>query len=460
MQRDDDESTLGFKSFDGDTTDHMNQEDDTDIPPRISRVVTAGSELEAMCLCELEMMNTISRGNTNVGNYHVGYPERTLPIVKMFSGNHCCVDCGDEESGHLMYGSVGYGTLLCRECAYRHLTNTEEESDIKSLTDDQWTFRNVLALLEGGNSNMLEYIRSKPRWFASKSGKAAATSDVPDLEDVIAFKQIYLSKAARTYRIMLSKKVEDTYMEKIRAAKDEYESRERISRMRVAPLDPIEHIFEMNNISPEDVPGFAGTSTSKRRESDQHLRNSHFSDTAQGGRLSKPRQQSVATLYQDAEHLSFIKEKIKQRRSMNPSIATDDDGVDLMTWERGMSGCTSSAIHIPVQTSPLNIPSTDLRRNPYKKSSDIVGEIDEVSIQGNQYDYGPRGDEMSSDGGGTFGGVGRHANRSSPRWGEVERDDMFLPSHYSARNLGTYRRLGSGESGLQRGVGQKQQNSS
>jgi hypothetical protein len=57
MQRDDDESTLGFKSFDGDTTDHMNQEDDTDIPPRISQVVTAGSELEGIPMWAIIMLD-------------------------------------------------------------------------------------------------------------------------------------------------------------------------------------------------------------------------------------------------------------------------------------------------------------------------------------------------------------------------------------------------------------------
>lgn len=35
----------------------------------------------------------------------------------------------------------------------------------------------VLTLLEGGNTNMLDYVKNKPRWRPSKFGKSEDDSD-------------------------------------------------------------------------------------------------------------------------------------------------------------------------------------------------------------------------------------------------------------------------------------------
>ena len=61
----------------------------------------------------------------------MGFPPTCLPIVRLLGGNHCCVDCGDE---NVRYGSVGYGTVLCAECATRHVTMSEEVREYLSLT--------------------------------------------------------------------------------------------------------------------------------------------------------------------------------------------------------------------------------------------------------------------------------------------------------------------------------------
>ena len=54
-----------------------------------------------------------------------------------------------------------------------------------------------MCLLEGGNTRMLEFLKTKPKWKPPKGEKES------DPEDVAAFKQIYLSKGAATYRQML-----------------------------------------------------------------------------------------------------------------------------------------------------------------------------------------------------------------------------------------------------------------
>ena len=119
QQQNDDASTLGSRGLDagvrGDDASLLHDGNAADALPRI---MTAGHELESFCRAEL------SGGDASIR----GYPPTCLKIVRLLAGNHCCVDCGDEASGRLLYASVGYGTLLCRECAHRHVTVMAEVS--------------------------------------------------------------------------------------------------------------------------------------------------------------------------------------------------------------------------------------------------------------------------------------------------------------------------------------------
>lgn len=121
-------STLGSRSFGG-------AAELTQAKIRLPRLVTAGEELESLCRSELESQEATdlhsrqsdsddAGGARNASAIFRGFPRLCLPIVKMLAGNHCCVDCGDEDGERLEYASLGYGTLLCQDCAYRHQTNT------------------------------------------------------------------------------------------------------------------------------------------------------------------------------------------------------------------------------------------------------------------------------------------------------------------------------------------------
>ena len=73
------------------------------------KIFNAGIELESLCRAE------ISGGNTDT----LGFPPLCLPIARLLAGNQCCVDCGEERSDLLKYASIGYGTILCQDCAHR-----------------------------------------------------------------------------------------------------------------------------------------------------------------------------------------------------------------------------------------------------------------------------------------------------------------------------------------------------
>lgn len=94
---------------------------------------------------------------------------------------------------------------------------------------------------------MLEYVKNKPSWSVSR---LMGQKNV-DCEDVLAFKQIYLSKAATTYRNNLSKKVDQVHYEHIKAMRDEdAQKEEELEQMNTSPqADPFQRIFEMNNMT-------------------------------------------------------------------------------------------------------------------------------------------------------------------------------------------------------------------
>ena len=94
--------------------------------PAVPRIVTAASELDTLIHQEFAHISGVASESHPATSD--GFPSKLLSIVFLFPGNHCCVDCGIEEREELQYGSVGYGTLLCGECANRHMMYTGEVS--------------------------------------------------------------------------------------------------------------------------------------------------------------------------------------------------------------------------------------------------------------------------------------------------------------------------------------------
>ena len=59
-------------------------------------------------------------------------PKELLNIVKSIPGNGQCCDCGDyERDGRVVtWASVSSGILLCKDCAFRHITKSDEVSQL------------------------------------------------------------------------------------------------------------------------------------------------------------------------------------------------------------------------------------------------------------------------------------------------------------------------------------------
>lgn len=258
---------------------------------------------------------------------------------------------------------------------------TFQESNIQPLTDTSWPLRSTLSLLSGGNSQMLQYIKNKPRW-RPKGG----TQNDP--EEVLAFKQIYLSKAATAYRGMISQWVDDTYKERMHMVQAELVSRERLLNMnRIRPLDPFENIFQRNNVNREDIPGFAN---SKGRHNNG-LGDSFTVKRGTGGGRNAP-VLPPSFFPQETAAVDDIRSKIAARRNRNPSIRAQSQQQGSNDVLAGMNQMNASAT---TPNLPPNIHAL------CRRSSDIVGEVAEFSIQdqeepGNQWNNQKYADEEVS----------------------------------------------------------------
>ena len=234
----------------------------------------------------------------------------------------------------------------------------KQDSQIKSLTDDVWSFRSVLALLEGSNTQLLEYIKNKPRWRASKSSKT-----VNDTEDVVAFKQLYLSKGATTYRKLLAKKVQETYVTQLQSMKDDDEAKERIALMRsLPPPGPFDHIFRTMNVTPDQIPGFDNSYTSRL-----DISNSSRRPARRGGDIMASVNGGVRLapkiLQQEETTVELIQHKINMRRNMK--INDYHNQKDTNPYRNGS---------IPVETVPLRVPG-----GPAYRRHSSVGEVGDAS---------------------------------------------------------------------------------
>lgn len=71
------------------------------------------------------------------------------------TGNSRCADCSGVEAD---WASLGYGVLICLECAGHHRSLGVHLTMVKSVSMDAWSEEEIRKLLLGGNARLKEYI--------------------------------------------------------------------------------------------------------------------------------------------------------------------------------------------------------------------------------------------------------------------------------------------------------------
>lgn len=420
----DDASSLGSKSSGfGDEGQSVTSNSSRPFP----RIFNAGIELESLCRAE------ISGGKAET----FGFPPLCLPIARLLAGNQCCVDCGEERSDLLKYASIGFGTILCQDCAHRHVTESGEESQVKHLRDEHWSLRSTLAIFEGGNTQMLDYVKHKPRWRPPKGKSNESYS-----EDILAFKQVYLSNAAATYRKLLSKKVDAVFYARITAMRKEDAAKEKLLQtMDFSRRDPFQQIFEQNNMSGDEIPGFFTSDSPQANDSGGNPHNGEGEGVGDNrvispenkARIAGPRKGRNLTaplMKHEAPNIDLIKQRIKLRRASINANQADE-----------LKEAQKLAFHANI-TSGHPTPRADghaSQRSRWRPSDHVIGELGDTSIH-DQY-----GDHASVD--------------RQQLWSRTDNDDEQTMISYSSRSyakkapIGMYHQLSTGNQlDAQRGI--------
>lgn len=152
----------------------------------------------------IEAANVASFRNKRCNDIGVRFPTACLQLLRSLPGNKYCVDCGAMNPD---WASITYGTLLCLQCSGKHRSYGVQVSFVRSLEYDTWNHKQILSMLEGGNTQLRSFfnrhhlLNGSPQTnheVSSKSGKSSQ-----QLHD-----QRYHTKAALFYKVNLLKHVE------------------------------------------------------------------------------------------------------------------------------------------------------------------------------------------------------------------------------------------------------------
>ena len=83
-------------------------------------------------LLTLRRMLGTHKGSTENNLPYCSFPKELLNVIRILPGNSKCCDCGkvERDGTPLSWASVTYGTLLCKHCAFRHITKSDEVSSL------------------------------------------------------------------------------------------------------------------------------------------------------------------------------------------------------------------------------------------------------------------------------------------------------------------------------------------
>lgn len=170
-----------------------------------------------MASAEIERM----RSSKEETIYH-SFPSACLTLLKQVQGNHRCVDCGDHDP---QWATVSFGALMCLQCSGHHRSLGVQVSCVRSVTMDEWSLPQVVAMLEGGNEQLYGFFSR----HALSVEACPAQGKRVNKENVTRLR--YKTKAAEFYRQQMNLHVATVLKN------GPYRGREMSRRLRHHPLD-------------------------------------------------------------------------------------------------------------------------------------------------------------------------------------------------------------------------------
>ena len=85
--------------------------------------------------------------------YH-SFPPACWTLLQKIDGNTRCIDCGEHDP---QWAAVSYGALMCLQCSGHHRSLGVTVSLVRSVSMDEWSIEQVVAMLEGGNQQLRNF---------------------------------------------------------------------------------------------------------------------------------------------------------------------------------------------------------------------------------------------------------------------------------------------------------------
>jgi len=139
-------------------------------------------------------LDVMQQNSSTHGMNFMPFPPACFSLVRSLPGNQHCIDC---DAPNPDWASVTYGCLLCLNCSGKHRSFGVKTSFVRSLTMDEWSHSQVLAMLEGGNQQLTGFF-ARHQMVADTTGKRGTG---------IIISKRYQTKAARFYRTNLTKHI-------------------------------------------------------------------------------------------------------------------------------------------------------------------------------------------------------------------------------------------------------------
>ena len=99
--------------------------------------------------CEIHTGETNS--NSQQPAYREAFPVACKSLLHSLPGNRNCVDCNARDPE---WAAISYGALVCIKCSGKHRSMGVAVSQVRSVAMDHWTHKEVVLMLEGGNSQL------------------------------------------------------------------------------------------------------------------------------------------------------------------------------------------------------------------------------------------------------------------------------------------------------------------
>ena len=95
--------------------------------------------------------NSSSNYNDSTGIYREKFPMACRSLLHRLEGNHNCIDCNARDPE---WAAISYGALVCIHCSGKHRSLGVAVSQVRSVSMDHWTHKEVVSMLEGGNAQL------------------------------------------------------------------------------------------------------------------------------------------------------------------------------------------------------------------------------------------------------------------------------------------------------------------